>query len=198
MAAWTLQKQNVMDKTEVKTILDDLRRKSKRSPNARVNELIFRLATICGLRASEIANLRVCDVKLGDHNYIHVKDGKGGKSADVMIPDDVTILVLEQWMSRHTANGKLSPSKAPFVRKKKGMEFDRNEIAKRFKTAIKCLGPDRVKELSVDSGRHTAATLLLDRGESLATVRDFMRHSNISVTSVYLHGRELKPQPMFD
>ena len=198
MAAWTLQKQNVMDKTEVKTVLADLKRKSKRSPNAKVNELIFRLATGCGLRASEIANLRVCDVKLGDHNYIHVKDGKGGKSADVMIPDDVTILVLEQWMSRHTANGKIRPSKAPFVRKKKGMEFDRNEIAKRFKTAIKCLGPDRVKELSVHSGRHTAATLLLDDGESLATVRDFMRHSNISVTSVYLHGRELKPRPMLD
>ena len=198
MAAWTLQKQNVMDKTEVKTVLADLKRKSKRSPNAKVNELIFRLATGCGLRASEIANLRVCDVKLGDQPYIHVKDGKGGKSADVMIPDDSTVLVLEQWLAKHTANGKVKPSKAPFVRKKKGMEFDRNEIAKRFKTAIKSLGPDRVKELSVHSGRHTAATLLLDRGESLATVRDFMRHSNISGTSVYLHGRELKPQPMFD
>ena len=198
MAAWTLQKQNVMDKTEVKTVLADLKRKSKRSPNAKVNELIFRLATGCGLRASEIANLRVCDVKLGDQPYIHVKDGKGGKSADVMIPDDSTVLVLEQWLAIHTDNGKIRPSKAPFVRKGKGMEFDRNEIAKRFKTAIKSLGPDRVKELSVHSGRHTAATLLLDRGESLATVRDFMRHSNISGTSVYLHGRELKPQPMFD
>ena len=39
--------------------------------------------------------------------------------------------------------------------------------------------------------------MLLDEGHSLATVRDFMRHSNISVTSVYLHGREIEPVDMF-
>jgi site-specific recombinase XerD len=78
-----------------------------------------------------------------------------------------------------------------------GQPFNRSEIAKRFKTACRALGEERVASLSIHDGRHTAATQLLERGKSLATVRDFLRHSNISTTSAYLHGAELKPEEMY-
>ena len=43
--------------------LDDLRRKALRSRNTRLNLVLFPLATCCGLRASEIAQLQVGDVR---------------------------------------------------------------------------------------------------------------------------------------
>lgn len=198
MAAWTLDKNKVMTADEVQTILHDLRRRSKRSPNTKINDVIFRLSTICGLRASEIANLRICDVKVSDTSkpFIHVKNGKGSKTASVPIPDNGTAIIFAQHLQLMKDNG--SKYRDLFLTKLNGKSFDRNEIAKRFKSAIRCLTQDRISELSVHSGRHTAATILLDNGQSLATVRDFCRHSNISTTSVYLHGRDIIPTNMWD
>ena len=198
MSTWVLDKNKVMTADEVQTILHDLRRRSKRSPNTKINDVIFRLATICGLRASEIANLRICDVRLSDPSrpYIYVKNGKGGKTASVQIPDNGTAIIFEQHLQTMKSNG--SNYSDLFLTKLNGKQFDRNEIAKRFKSAIRCLTEDRISELSVHSGRHTAATMLLDNGKSLATVREFCRHSNISTTSVYLHGRDIVPTNMWD
>lgn len=41
--------------------------------------------------------------------------------------------------------------------------------------------------LSIHSLRHTYGTLCLDKGLSLTFVRNNLRHSNISITSQYLH-----------
>ena len=199
-AAWTVRKTNVMTADEVQQVLDDLRRRGKRSVNTRMNEVVFRLSTVCGLRCSEIAHLRIKDVVLGDKPYVHVFEGKGGKIADVTIPDSGTSVVLERYLRdvrNLNAHGRTKPSDN-FLVKTNGKGFLRQEIAKRFDSAIRCLPEGRKDELSIHSGRHTAATMLLDTGHSLATVRDFMRHSNISVTSVYLHGREIEATEMYE
>jgi len=197
MAAWILDRNKVMTKDEVVFVLQSLARRARRSENTAINDVVFRLAISCGLRAAEIASLRMCDVKLGDGSrpYIHVHKGKGGKTADVTIPDTGTVAVFQRHLTSRKETG--AKGRELFVIKTNGKGFNRQEIAKRFKSAIRCLSAERISDLSVHSGRHTAATMLLDDGHSLATVRDFMRHSNISVTSVYLHGREIEPVDMF-
>jgi site-specific recombinase XerD len=40
--------------------------------------------------------------------------------------------------------------------------------------------------------RHTHATHALAMGAELVTVRDNLRHSSISTTSIYLHGDDAK------
>lgn len=193
---YKIEKNKVMSKEEIKTIFDELQRKAKRSPNTKLNEIIFRLATVCGLRASEIANLQVRDVRLNESGrtpFIHVRNGKGGKSGDVTIPDAPTSVLLAQFL---TDKGKIKPT-TYFVHKLNGKKFDRQEIAKRFKSAIKCLPQRRQKELSVHCGRHTAATMLLRATKDISIVRDFCRHSNVSVTNMYAHADEIKPTDMY-
>ena len=198
MAAWVIDRNKIMTADEVQTVLDDLRRRAKRSPNTKLNQIIFLLATVCGLRASEIANLRICDLNFYHKNlpWIRVFNGKGGKTADVTIPDTSTAILLE---NHYTSMKDIGASgKDNFLQKLSGKTFDRHEVAKRFKSAIRCLPDDRIDALSVHSGRHTAATILLDEGETLATIRDFMRHSNVSTTSVYLHGRQIIPKQIYN
>ena len=54
----------ILTRRELAAVLADLRRKSPRSPNTRLNRVIFRLAACCGLRATEIARLHVSDVRV--------------------------------------------------------------------------------------------------------------------------------------
>jgi integrase len=54
----------ILTRTELQQVLADLRRKAPRSKNTRLNLVIFRLSACCGLRASEIAQLRMADVRV--------------------------------------------------------------------------------------------------------------------------------------
>ena len=181
---------------EVKAVLADLDKRGRRSVNTRMNNIIFRLSTACGLRASEIAHVRICDMKLGESPRVHVHEGKGKKSSDVTIPDNGTIAALATHLQIRKSEG--ASGKDTLLVKTNGKSFDRHEIAKRYKSAIRCLPEERRSIISVHWGRHTAATRMLDNGHTLATVKEFLRHSNIQTTSVYLHGKEITPTDMWD
>ena len=49
------------------------------------------------------------------------------------------------------------------------------------------LGPDRLKTLTIHHGRHTFISHALAGGRTLAEVRDAAGHSDVSITSEYLH-----------
>ena len=49
------------------------------------------------------------------------------------------------------------------------------------------VGAERLKSLTIHHGRHTFIRHALAGGRSLAEVRDAVRHSNVSITSGYLH-----------
>jgi integrase len=51
----------ILTKRELAAVLADIRHKARRSKNARLNLMIFRLTACCGLRASEIAQLQMAD-----------------------------------------------------------------------------------------------------------------------------------------
>jgi len=60
----TLDPTKILTRRELVAVLADLKRKAPRSRSTRLNLVIFRLACCCGLRASEIARLRVVDVRV--------------------------------------------------------------------------------------------------------------------------------------
>jgi hypothetical protein len=62
--ARTLDATKILTRWELAAVLAELRRKAPRSPSTRLNLIVFRLATCCGLRASEIAELRIADVRV--------------------------------------------------------------------------------------------------------------------------------------
>jgi integrase len=69
-----------------------------------------------------------------------------------------------------------------------GTKLSRHMLRKRFRTACKVLGPERLETLTIHHGRHTFLGHALAGGRTLAEVRDAAGHANISVTSGYLHA----------
>ena len=73
-AAWTVDQTKILTRDEIGQVIADLKRPGKRrSVNTRQNLVVFRLATCCGLRVSEIAGLKLSNLKVGiQRPYIDV------------------------------------------------------------------------------------------------------------------------------
>jgi len=56
-------------------------------------------------------------------------------------------------------------------------------VEAKFKPALASVG---VVGMGLHTLRHTVGTLLADMGEHQLTIRDYLRHSNLSVTNKYL------------
>src|SRR6188474_844672 len=65
--------------------------------------------------------------------------------------------------------------------------FSRHTLRKRYRTACRILGKERLQTLTIHHGRHTFISHALAGGRTLAEVRDAAGHANVSVTSAYLH-----------
>ncbi len=91
----------ILTRRELATVLADVRRKAPRSMNTRLNLIVFRLATCCGLRASEVANLQVGDVRVDvarPHLRIRVGAAKGRRSRTVPLWWDAgTLADISEW-----------------------------------------------------------------------------------------------------
>ena len=125
----------ILFRSEITAILRDLQRKGKRSPSTRLNLIVFRLATCCGLRASEIANLRIGDVRVETsrpHIRIRVGAAKGGRPRTVPLWWDAgTLEDLRVWKQGRAGNAD-DPFVAPLHIAKR---FSRHKLRKRFRTA---------------------------------------------------------------
>lgn len=201
----------IMTAAEILSVLSDLKRKGKRSPNTRQNLVIFRLATFCGLRVSEVCGLKLGNVKLDAlHPCIKVPRaiGKRKKARTVPIMDAGTLADLAAWRSEREAQGATNDS--PFVCSQSVDTFGKPLAARnaqsRFKASIKCLGKERVSALSIHCGRHSFCSHYLksltqqlgDVGQALLTIRDAAGHSDITTTSIYLHSVDKKDRTKVD
>jgi len=183
----------ILTRTEIAMILAELKRKAVRSPNARLNLVLFRLAVCCGLRATEIAKLRIADIRLeSTRPHVRVRRGasKGGQPRAVPLWwDGGTLADLGAWKAARIAQG-ANVADPLLVSGRPGREaivFSRHTLRKRFRTACKCLGKERLEELTIHHGRHTFISHALAGGRTLAEVRDAAGHANVSITSTYLH-----------
>ena len=61
-AAWTLDQTRILTLNQVKRVLEDLERRSRRYRSTLTTLAVFRLATCCGLRVSEISQLELRDL----------------------------------------------------------------------------------------------------------------------------------------
>jgi len=185
----TLDPTKILTRQELTTVLVELKRKAPRSAGTRKNLVIFRLATCCGLRVSEIANLQIADVRVElarPHLRIRRGAAKGGKAR--MVPlwwDAGTLADPATWKVSRLSGG--AEFDAPFVPNRKSTGLSRHTLRKRFLTACKVLGPERLETLTIHHGRHTFISHVLAGGRTLAEVRDAAGHANVSITSGYLH-----------
>jgi integrase len=126
------------------------------------------------------------------HLRIRVGASKGGRSRTVPLWWDAgTLADLTAWRADRLASG--AQTTQPFVESLKPArttkQFSRHTLRKRFRTACKTLGSDRLANLTIHHGRHTFISHALAGGRTLAEVRDAVGHGNVSITSRYLHAR---------
>lgn len=149
-----------------------------------VDYFIFSLIFYTGLRISEALTLEIDDIG-PDFLIIRSENSKNKRSGHVYFGKK-TKLILDEYLSLRekilaTSNeGILFPSQYG-----KATYMSRSNLHTRFKGwLLRCGLP---QHYSLHSLRHTYATKCLDSGLSLTFVRDQLRHSNISITSKYLH-----------
>lgn len=192
-ASWNVDATKILSRREIASVLNDIKRRARRSVNSRMNLTIFRLAACCGLRASETTGLRLSDVRLGiDRPYIYVSRGiaKGRKARRVPLWwDRGTLDDLTAWKDSRLIQGAgqsdyfvCSQSRSAF-----GRRLDRRNARARFICACRVLGGDRQAALTIHHGRHSFVSHALAGGRSLAEVRDAAGHSNIAMTGLYTH-----------
>lgn len=192
---WKIDQTKILSRVEIGTILADLKRPSKRrSVNTRMNLVIFRLATCCGLRASELVGLNLGDVRVGiARPYLRIPKSiaKGGKSRRVPLWwDRGTLDDLTAWREERVRRG--AGQADPFVCAQSatvhGKPITRHNARSRFISMCRILGTERQQELTIHTGRHSFVSHALASGKrSLAEVRDAAGHSSLAITSIYTH-----------
>jgi integrase len=192
-STWNIDVSQILSRQELAAVLCDLKTRTHRLPNVHMNLAIVRLACCCGLRASEIGGLRVGDVRLDigrPHLLVRGEYAKLGRSRRVPLWWDAgTLADLTAWRDyrREQGAGRVDPFICSMQRTNYGDPLNRHVLRRRFHTACRVLGWDRLRMLTIHHGRHTFISHALAGGRTLAEVKASAGHASLLTTSVYLH-----------
>jgi integrase/recombinase XerD len=142
------------------------------------------LAYGCGLRASEVARLRVCDID-SEQMIIRIVQSKGRKDRNVMLPAEILDLLRQWWKARPKRR---DAGVAPEQRWLFPGRIDRHPTTARqfgrlFKEAAKAAGLR--KAVSLHSLRHSFATHLLEDGKDIRLIQALLGHEKLDTTARY-------------
>ena len=146
------------------------------------NRTIIEVLFSCGLRVSELINLRLSDLFLNE-KFIRVM-GKGKKERLVPISESA-IKELQYWfMDRNLM--KIKPGEEDFVfLNRRGGHLTRMMIFTIVRRLAEAAGIE--KTISPHTLRHSFATALLEGGANLRAIQDMLGHERISTTQIYTH-----------
>ena len=141
-----------------------------------------------GLRLEEGLNLQVGDIDAA-RGLVHVHRGKGAKDRYVPLPTE-TLQLLRQYWTTHRHRRLLFPADG---RNHKGMSTAKTPMSPTaVQGAMKQITRkiDFGKKVSIHTLRHCYATHLLEAGVSLRVIQQYLGHSSLQTTMVYLHLTE--------
>jgi integrase/recombinase XerD len=152
----------------------------------RRDHALLALAIQTGLRVSEIAALRRCDVTLGTAGA-HVRcHGKGRKERITPLTAQ-TVAVLRAWIREDDGE----PATALFPGPR-GQSLTRSAIehlvTRHATTAAASCPSLRDKHISPHTLRHTAAMQLLHAGVDITVIALWLGHESTETTQIYLHA----------
>ena len=164
------------------------------------SKAIISLMVNCGLRVSEVINLKPSDINLSKGN-LRVINGKYGVDRDLHIPEP-TLIILRQWKKRKPKSdyffSTVRDNKAggSYTMKHKSntwnVKFSSNRGDKLKVRAIQSM----IKNMAIKAGisknisphtlRHTFATEYYRQKKDIETLRMLLGHSDISTTQIYI------------
>jgi len=139
----------------------------------------------CGLRLYEALYLQVTDIDR-DRMRIHVHRGKGAKDRYVPLPESTLYLLRDYW-KRHRNPLWIFP--------RLGRSSKEGPTATRPMAKASVQGALRrvlrqlniTKRISIHTLRHSYATHLLEAGVNIRRIQQYLGHSSLNSTMVYLH-----------
>lgn len=137
------------------------------------HKLILKVLYGCGLRVSEIINLRNEDVNF-EEKLIHIKLAKGKKDRFVKVPESIA-----EYLKAYI---KLNPDEILFP-SNRGGKLTKKTISKIVENSAK--KADIKKEVYPHLLRHSFATHLLEAGTDLRIIQKLLGHSDIKTTQIY-------------
>jgi integrase/recombinase XerD len=145
------------------------------------DKAILELLYGCGLRVSELLNIRREDIFFKE-DFIRVK-GKGSKERIIPLGSKAKKALIEYITKERPT---LDKKKSSFLfLTRRGNKISRMGLWKRFREYL--LKSGITKNCTPHTLRHSFATHLLERGASLRTVQLLLGHADISTTQIYTH-----------
>jgi site-specific recombinase XerD len=182
----TLQRLRVRKKKRLPDVLsvDEVRRliAAVRTPH---NRAYFWTVYSLGLRLEEGLHLQVGDID-GERMLVHVRRGKGAKDRYVPLPGR-TLSVLRQYWATHRHPEWLFPATGRDGHQTATADqpMTRSSVQKAMSRVVDELKIQ--KAISIHSLRHSYATHLLEAGVNLRLIQQYLGHSSLLSTMVYLH-----------
>lgn len=144
-------------------------------PDNERDKAILSVFLNCGLRISELANLKLSDM---GEDFIRIL-GKGNKWRIVYLNDHVKKAIQNYLVKRPDVNDDVL-----FIGK-----YKRGMTTRAIHDIVKKYSPVSAHKL-----RHTTATMLLDGGADLRAIQELLGHANLNTTQIYTHvsGKRMK------
>jgi integrase/recombinase XerD len=137
----------------------------------------------CGLRVSELINLKISDLFFNE-DFIKVT-GKGNKQRLVPICA-INISYINKYMENSRKKLKINPLYSDILfLNRRGNSISRAMIFTIIKNLSKESGFN--KKISPHTFRHSFATHLLENGADLKTIQQLLGHESITTTEIYMH-----------
>lgn len=160
---------NVLSKEEVKKIIT--------TPINLKHRLMLSLIYACGLRRSELLNLKPQDI-LSDRNVIHIRQSKGKK--DRIVPLSASLLEpLREYYRLY------KPINWLFEGQVKGEQYSAKSLQNVLKQSLERTGIR--KPVTLHWLRHSYATHLLENGTDVRYIQELLGHKSSKTTEIYTH-----------
>ena len=152
-------------------------------PEGERNRAILETLYGCGLRVSELINLRLSDLFF-EEGFIKVT-GKGSKSRFVPIAETTRkyIELYENYVRSHQDIQK--GHEDTLFLNRRGKQLTRAMIFTIIKRLTQAVGMK--KKISPHTFRHSFATHLLENGADLRAIQQMLGHESITTTEIYVH-----------
>lgn len=137
----------------------------------------------CGLRISELVNLKLSELYL-EEGYIRVH-GKGRKERLVPIGDTAISRLRDWFVVRQGIEVKPGEEDFVFISLRRGKHLSRISLFVYIKEYAEKAGIR--KNISPHTFRHSFATQLLEGGANLRAIQAMLGHEDIGTTEIYMH-----------
>lgn len=140
------------------------------------HKCIVKLLYACGLRLSELLNLKISDID-SDSMLIMIRQGKGNKDRAVML-SPVLLEELRKYFKEYKPAVYLIEGQGGGVYSAKSVQTIVKNAA--IKAGIK-------KQVTPHTLRHSFATHLLENGTDIRYIQELLGHQSVKTTEIYTH-----------